>query len=121
MRVIALCEQLPQTLACQRVAPQLIDSAGAADSNYRSACRARSKAEFIAKLGVAVEEADEAKGWIELLIESRQVSAEAVVALVQEADELISIFVSSRKTAESRKQEQDRLTRVARNRPPTNR
>jgi four helix bundle protein len=107
--VIAFCEQLPQTIACQRIAPQLIDSAGATDSNYRAACRARSKAEFIAKLGTAVEEADESKGWLELLVESKQVKSESAEALIQEANELISIFAKSRMTAEAHKQEQDRI------------
>ena len=107
--VITFCDALPKTLACQRIAPQLIDSAGATDSNYRAACRGRSKAEFIAKLGVACEEADESKGWLELLAQSKQVSGEAVAALIQEADELVSIFAKSRMTAEARKEEQDRI------------
>ena len=108
-RVIQFCEQLPRNVACQRITPQLIDSANAADSNYRAACRGRSKAEFIAKLGVACEEADESKGWLQLLVESRQVEGAAVEALIQEADELTSIFAKSRMTAEARKKEQDRL------------
>jgi four helix bundle protein len=106
--VIAFCEQLPRNVACQRITPQLIDAANAADSNYRGACRGRSKAEFIAKLGVACEEADESKGWLELLVESKQARGEVVEALIQEADELVSIFAKSRITAEARKKEQDR-------------
>ncbi|HEY2434032.1 MAG TPA: four helix bundle protein [Vicinamibacterales bacterium] len=111
--IITFCEQLPQTAACQRMVPQLIDSAGATDSNYRAACRGRSKAEFIAKLGVACEEADESKGWLLLLVESKQVEGPTVEALIQEADELTSIFAKSRITAEARKQEQDRLNKQA--------
>jgi four helix bundle protein len=109
--VIAFCETLPNTLACQRIAPQLIDAAGAADSNYRAACRGRSRAEFIAKLGVACEEADESKGWLQLLVKSNQVGAERAESLIREADELVSIFAKSRMTAESRKLEDDRLAR----------
>jgi four helix bundle protein len=89
----------------------LIDSAGATDSNYRAACRGRSKSEFIAKLGVAREEADESKGWLQLLVESHQIEGNAAEELIREADELISIFTRSRITAERRKQEEDRLMR----------
>ena len=106
--VIKFCDTLPQDTATQRIVSQLVDSSGATDSNYRATCRARSKAEFIAKLGVAVEEADESKGWLELLAASGRISREPVQALIQEADELISIFVKSRKTAEQRKAEHDR-------------
>jgi four helix bundle protein len=111
--VIVFCEALPKTLACQRIAPQLIDAAGAADSNYRAACRGRSKAEFIAKLGVACEEADESKGWLQLLVKSNQVSGDTAESLIQEADELVSIFAKSRMTAEARKSEEERLARQA--------
>lgn len=107
--VIVFCDALPQTIACQRIVPQLIDSSGSTDSNYRAACRARTKAEFIAKLGVAIEEADESKGWLELLVESKQASPDRASPLIQEADELLSILIRSRKTAESHKAEQDRI------------
>jgi four helix bundle protein len=116
--VIAFCEQLPENTVCQRIAPQLIDSAGSTDSNYRAACRARSKAEFIAKLGVACEEADESQGWLELLVESNQVSAQSAEPLIEEADELISIFAKSRITAQARKQDQDRSKKQAYRRAP---
>src|SRR5262245_49911905 len=100
---IRFCEGLPHSVASQRIAAQLIDSVGGTDSNYRAACRARSKAEFIAKLGVAIEEVDESRGWLELLVRSNQVSAEAAAPLIQEADELTAILVKSRKTAEANK------------------
>jgi len=116
--VILFCGRLPQTVASQRITVQLIDSAGSTDSNYRAACRARSKAEFISKLGTAIEEADESKGWLQLLVESRQTDPTAAAPLIQEADELVSIFVSSRKTAESRKAEQDRLDKQTSPRRP---
>ena len=112
--VIALCERLPHAIGAQRIAGQLIDSAGGTDCNYRGACRARSKAEFIAKLGVVIEEADESKGWLELLVASSYVPPETAAALIQEADELLSIFVKSKKTAESRKEEQERFARESR-------
>jgi four helix bundle protein len=112
--VITFCDGLPKDGATQRIVLQLVDSSGSTDSNYRAACRARSKAEFIAKLGVAVEEADESKGWLQLLIASNRVSLDQAAALIQEADELISIFVKSRKTAEHRKSEREREERQRR-------
>jgi four helix bundle protein len=97
--VIALCDGLPDRPAVRRIAPQLIDSAGSTDSNYRGACRGRSRKEFIAKLGVAAEEADESKGWLEALHAAHLGDAVEIEALISEADELIAIFVASEKTA----------------------
>jgi four helix bundle protein len=109
--VIRFCESLPNTLATQRIASQLIDSSGSTDSNYRAACRGRSIDEFIAKLGVAAEEADESKGWLNLLVSSNIARLEDARDLVQEADELTAIFVKSRKTAQRRKAEGERRER----------
>jgi four helix bundle protein len=68
VRVSALCDALPPTITAKNIAEQLIDSAGGTDSNYRAACRGRTKKEFIAKLGVAAEEADESLGWLRGLV-----------------------------------------------------
>jgi four helix bundle protein len=99
-RVIGFSESLPEHGAAERIKPQLLDSAGSADSNYRAACRARSRNEFIAKIGVAIEEADEAKGWLEALLDVALGDKTEGTALAREADELTAIFVASRKTAE---------------------
>jgi four helix bundle protein len=107
--IIQFCEALPKQSACRQIVEQLTDSAGATDSNYRATCRARSPDEFIAKIGVAAEEADESKGWLELLVRSRFATIDAARALIQEADELVAIFVASRKTAERRKAEREAL------------
>lgn len=64
-----LCDALPSTLSARRIATQLIDSSSSSYGNYRSACRARSRAEFIAKLGVVIEELDESEGWLIVLTE----------------------------------------------------
>ena len=104
VRVIALCESLPNTAAARSISEQLLDSAGSTDSNYRGACRARSRKEFIAKVGVAAEEADESLGWLEALRDGKLATGAEVIALIQEADELTSIFVSSHKTAEQNEQ-----------------
>ncbi len=111
-RVIKYCEKLPKSSACHEIADQLVDAASSTDSNYRATCRARSRDEFIAKIGVAAEEADEAKGWLLLLVQSDLATIDASRDLIQEADELTAIFVKSRKTAKER-QERERLARRA--------
>jgi len=68
-------------------------------ANYRAACRGRSKAEFIAKRGIVVEEADESSYWLELIIEGQLLAATLVEPLLQEANELTAIMAASRKTA----------------------
>jgi four helix bundle protein len=103
-QVIKYCERLPKTSAAQEIAVQLTRSAGSTDSNYRVACRARSLAEFIAKLGIAVEEADEAKGWLLLLVDSDLATIESTGDLIQEVNELLAILVTSRKTAARRRE-----------------
>ena len=100
LRVIGLCDALPNTTAARSISQQLLDSAGSADSNYRAACRGRSHKEFTAKIGVAAEEADESLGWLVALRDAKIATGAEITALVQEADELTAIFVSSHKTAE---------------------
>lgn len=109
--MIIFCESLPDTRATRKIIDQLLDSAGSTDSNYRAACRSRSPREFLAKIGLAAEEADESKGWLQLLVSSNQVPMDDAKALIQEADELTAIFVKSRKTAESRQHERSRLAK----------
>jgi four helix bundle protein len=103
IRVIRFCETLPNTDATFSIRPQLLDSAGSTDSNYRAACRGRSHNEFIAKIGVAAEEADESKGWLAALREAGYGDRREADALIQEADELTAIFTASQKTARQRK------------------
>jgi four helix bundle protein len=107
--VIKFCEALPNDLATQKIVGQLLDSAGSTDSNYRATCRARSTDEFIAKVGVAAEEADESKGWLELLVRTGKATQEAAGDLIREADELTAIFVQSRITAEKNQEERRRI------------
>ena len=100
--VIRFCETVPKTPAGQSICKQLIDSAGATDSNYRAACKARSKKEFIARIAVAAEEADESLGWPLALRKVDMGERTALLPLLQEADELTAIFVKSGKTASER-------------------
>jgi len=98
-KVIKLCEALPATSAANSIREQLLDSSGSTDSNYRAACRARTRKEFISKLGVVVEESDESLGWLQLLIDSSICTTDGIESLRDEANELVAIFVQSEKTA----------------------
>jgi four helix bundle protein len=118
-RVIAFCDALPSDVGTRKMTEQLVDSAGSTDSNYRAACRARSLKEFIAKIGLAAEEADESKGWLLLLVRSSRAKIEETRPLIQEADELVAIFVASRKTAIKRLARQQSARRpYSRSKPP---
>ena len=99
LRVFKLVGALPQTIQGRAVASQLIRSGTSVAANYRAACRARSKPEFIAKLGVVEEEADESAFWLELIIETDLLSDAKVKPLLVEAGEIVAIMASSKKTA----------------------
>ncbi len=87
-----------QTNACI-LGKQLLRAGTSVGANYRAACRAHSKAEFAAKLGIVLEESDEAVFWLELLVEAGVGSRERIEPLMKEAHELTSIFVASLCTA----------------------
>src|SRR3954466_1830578 len=95
LRVIKLYRSLPSGRDAQILGQQLMRSGTSVGANYRAACRARSKAEFIAKLGIVVEEADESVFWLELLIETDIVKHDRMDNLLLEANELLAIFAAS--------------------------
>jgi len=97
--VIQLVSKLPKTTEGRVVGNQLIRSGTSVGANYRAACRGKSKADFIAKLGIAEEEADESCYWMEIIIEGKILSQEKVHSLLKEANEITAIIVASRKTA----------------------
>src|SRR6266571_4148130 len=99
LRVIKLVAALPKTIEGRAIANQLVRSGTSVAANYRAACRARSKIEFVAKMGVVLEEADETQLWLELIIEAKLIPAKRVQPLLHEASELVAIFVASRKSA----------------------
>jgi four helix bundle protein len=99
LRILRLVDTLPKTTAGRSLASQIVRSATSVAANYRAACRAKSTADFIAKMGIVEEEADETLFWLELLEESELVTAEKLTAIKQEADELIAITIASIKTA----------------------
>jgi four helix bundle protein len=102
LRVIRLVESLPKGKTSDVIGRQLLRSGTSVAANYRSACRARSTADFVAKMGVVEEEADETIFWMELLIEARVVDGNKLKALMTEADEILAIVVSSIKTAKKK-------------------
>jgi len=99
LRILKLCDSLPKTDAARAIGRQLLRSGTSVAANYRAVGRARSRAEFVAKMGVVVEEADESAFWLELLVESGMVAKARLGDLIAEANELLSIFVASQKTA----------------------
>src|SRR5256886_11105017 len=101
LRVLKLVAALPKTIEGRAIANQLVRCGTSVAANYRSACRARSKIEFVAKMGVVLEEADETQLWLELIIEAKLITAKRVQPLLDEASELVAIFVASRKSASS--------------------
>lgn len=103
-RVLRLIEALPATRSGRIIANQLGRSGTSVGANYRAVCRARSEADFYSKLGVVEEEADESAFWLELVVEERLLHSRRVQALLDEADALTAIMVSSRKTMAARKQ-----------------
>ena len=99
LRGINVVEALPNTRTANVIGNQLLRSATSVGANYRSACRGRSKVDFISKIGIAIEEADESLYWMELLIEAGIVLEERLSPLMQEANELVAILTASVKTA----------------------
>jgi four helix bundle protein len=102
LRVIELVGALPKSVEGRATANQLVRSGTSVAANYRSACRARSRTKFIAKIGVVLEEADETLLWLELIIGAKLLPETRVKALLDEADELVAIMAASRKSATSR-------------------
>jgi len=99
LRILKLISALPNTTAGRTISNQLARSGTSVPANYRAACRGRSKAEFISKLGVVEEEADESAFWLELIIEGGLLKKSLVEPLWREANELVAIMTSSRKSA----------------------
>jgi four helix bundle protein len=99
LRIFKRVGVLPQTIQGSVVAAQLIMSGTSVAANYRAACRARSKPEFVAKLGVVEEEADESAVRLELIIETDLFSVAQVASLLDEASEIVATVASSKETA----------------------
>ena len=98
LRVVKLFRFLPRSPEAQVMGKQLLRSGTSVAANYRAVCRARSSAEFLAKMGIVIEEADETVFWLELLVGSGVVREERMGKLLKEANELLAIFAASAQT-----------------------
>ena len=103
LRIVKLVESLPKTALGRHVGGQLMRSGTSVAANYRAACRSRSTADFIAKMGIVEEEADESAFWIEFSVETKMMKMERVSELLDETNQLVSIFVASINTARGKK------------------
>jgi four helix bundle protein len=101
LAVIKAVEALPGSVVTSVMGRQLIKCSTSVGANYRAACRARSRSDFLAKMGIVEEECDESVYWMEMLIESKKASQSDFSELISEGNELLSIVVSSIKTARS--------------------
>ena len=98
-QAVTFCQRLPQSRESWEIGRQLLRASMSVAANYRAACRGRSRREFIAKLGVAVEEADETVFWLDLLAATGLVDASGLESLRQEARELRAVLARSHRTA----------------------
>jgi four helix bundle protein len=98
LRIVRVFRSLPRTTDAQVMGKQLLRCGTSVAANYRAACRARSRAEFISKLGIVLEEADESAFWLELLIQTGTIKKEKLDSLLSEANELTAMFAASRRT-----------------------
>ena len=98
--VVKLCKILRRRPDFRSIADQMSDSATSIAANYRAVTRARSKREFVSKLAICVEEADETVGWLEIVRRSDSAADQETADLIKEARELLAILAASRKTAE---------------------
>jgi four helix bundle protein len=103
LRIIKLVESLPSGRTADVIGRQLLKCGTSVGTNYRASCRAKSQADFIAKMGIVEEEAGESIYWMELLVESGLVRQELLDNLINEANEVVAIVVSSIKTAKQNK------------------
>ena len=97
---VKLAVKLPNTYLGNHIKGQLIRCSTSVASNYRAVCLAQSKASFISKISIVIEEADESEFWLEFIIEENLIKVKETEVLSQEAHELASIFISSRRTAQ---------------------
>ena len=99
IRIVRLFQALPKSTEAQVMGKQLLRCGTSVAANYRAACCARSKAEFISRVGIVAEEADESVLWLELLEDTNILSSERLQEILKEARELVAIFSTSLKTA----------------------
>jgi four helix bundle protein len=99
LRIVKLVQTLPKSMIAEVLGKQVLRCATSVGANYRAACRAQSGAMFIAKLSIVVEEADETVYWLELIRDAGLIKPELLAELLDEAEQILKIMASSRKTA----------------------
>ena len=109
LRVIRLVQSLPKNLVAEVLGKQLLRSGTSVGANYRAACRAKSTADFINKLSIVEEEADESIFWMELLIEGKIIKENLLENLMEEGNQILSIVVSSIKTSKEKRNPQSAI------------
>jgi len=102
LAIINMTEKFPGKMAAVHVAKQIIRSSTSVAANYRAVCRARSNKEFIAKLEIAIEEADETLFWLEIIKDKKWFVESQIDKIFGEMNELLSIFISSAKTVKNK-------------------
>lgn len=102
-RCVKLALSLPQSPLGDHIRRQLIKCSTSVAANYRAACIAQSKASFVSKLSIVIEEVDESCFWLEFIIDEKLLNEKQVAPLLNEGEELTSIFISSRKTMKNSK------------------
>ena len=108
VEILNFVDKLPNKRSANIIGTQLGRSASSVASNYRAACRARSHAEFISKIGIVEEEADESTFWLDIIPDTKSSAVELVAPLLKEARELTAIFTAASKTAK-----QNKLTKIS--------
>ena len=103
VRTIKLSQSLPNSREANIIAKQIIRSATSIGANYRAACRARSKAEFFAKLSIVIEEADETQYWFEILSETNIIEKNKIELLKKDLDSIVAILTTARKSVSNSK------------------
>ncbi|WP_281226023.1 four helix bundle protein [Flavobacterium aquiphilum] len=102
LEIINLIEKMPNSIACRAISNQIVRSGTSVGANYRAVCRARSDKEFVSKMNIVLEEADETVFWLEIINEKRWLSDLETQKLLDEGNQLTAIFVSSLKTVNTR-------------------
>jgi len=109
IRIVKLVEALPRSPTASVIGRQLLRSGTFDGANYRVVCRAKSRADFIAKLGIVEKECDESIYWLEMLVETNQIKPVLVSSLIKEGEEILAIVVASAKTARTRSNPQSAI------------
>lgn len=102
LSILNLIERLPNSMSTRVVINQIAKSATSVGANYRAVCRARSDREFVAKLNIVLEEADETQFWLEIIEEMNWIKQIELESIKKEANELVAIFVTTLKTVNNR-------------------